>query len=248
MQVNAFYSFKDGKCTKDDLIKLWLTVDKNITRTMKKLEGYIDSDFVRGEDGDTIYLSSLRKRFHGHLDDYEPHEIANYYVFRKALIKRTILAEKRKISHTAISKRFGICKKLVGKIIKELAREGLVIVEENYIIVNAGNRTDGGFKREKHLPVNSLRISNSYSANRNSNGSAKRVYNTNTNRINVIPGNPRKYYYDSYEVWHKLGNEGPVVNDEIYDMSRSRLGSVKLYKALKRCRRYSERQVIDGYV
>jgi hypothetical protein len=248
VQIKVLELHKDGKCTVDDVIAVWLTVDKNITRCKRKMYEYIESDFVRGKDGNTIYLSSLRKRFKGHLEDYEPYETASFYNFRKSMIRRTILREKRKISYKAIATRFGVCVNTVGKAVRELAREGLVIVEENYILVNAGDRTDGGFKREKHLPVNSLRISNNYRANRNFKGSARPVKDGNAYTRNTIPGNPRKYYYFSQEVWHKLGNNGPVDNDEVYRMSRSLSGSALLYKALKRCRRYSEKQVIDGFV
>lgn len=239
-----FNTHKDGKCTLDELLHTLQSVDKNVTRNKDKALKYIDSIFVRGEDGQTIYLSSLRKMGNGHLTDLEPHEWSSFYAFRKALIKLTILSEKRWISYISLSKRFGVCTKTIGKIVKELAREGKIIVEENYILVNAGDRRDNGFKREKHLPVNSLRISNSYCENRNFYGGAKQ----NGNNQNSIPGNPRRHYYFAHEVWAKLGNDGPVENDVLYKMSRSRNGSAQLYKALKRSHRYSEKQVYVGFI
>ena len=237
-----FNTHKDGKCTLDELMRELQSVDKNVTRNREKALKYIDSIFVRGEDGQTIYLSSLRKMGNGHLIDLEPYEWSTFYAFRKALIKRTILSEKRWISYTSLSKRFGVCTKTIGKIVKQLVREEKVIVEENYILVNAGDRRDNGFKREKHLLMNSLRISNSYCENRNFYGGAKQSGNQKS-----IPGNPRRHYYFAQEVWARLGNDGPVENDVLFGMSRSRNGSALLYKALKRSHRYSEKKVYSGF-
>lgn len=108
------------------------TIDSNKTRSKKYVDMFLKSEFVRGIDGDIVYLDSIKVKFNNHLRDVPIDAISTFGKFRDFIIL-SCLEYYVHISAQSVAALLGMSERQVRKIIHRLVETGRIERTERYV-------------------------------------------------------------------------------------------------------------------
>ncbi|HRV02175.1 MAG TPA: hypothetical protein P5539_10830 [Mesotoga sp.] len=108
------------------------TLDSNLTRSKKYVDMFLESEFVRGRNGDVVFLESLKVKFNNHLREVSLGEISTFGAFRDFLVL-SCLEYYVHISAKSVASLLGMSERQVRKIIQRLVETGQIERTDRYV-------------------------------------------------------------------------------------------------------------------